>query len=64
MRFMVLVKATRHSEAGVLPTEQEFAAMGRFNEELVKAGVRESGDGLHPTSRGARVRFSGADPSV
>jgi len=64
MRFMILVKATRDSEAGVLPTEQEFAAMGRFNEELVKAGVMLAGEGLHPSSKGARVRFSGKDRRV
>jgi hypothetical protein len=64
MRFMVMVKATKDSEAGVLPTEQEFAEMGRFNEELVKAGVMEAGEGLHPSSRGARVRFSGKNRTV
>lgn len=63
-RFMVLVKATADSEAGVLPTTEEFTAMGQFNEELVKAGVMEAGEGLHPSSRGARVRFSGASRSV
>ena len=64
MRFMVLVKATRDSEAGVLPTPQAFAEMGRFNEELVKAGVMQAGEGLHPSSRGARVRFSGKERKV
>ena len=64
MRFMVMVKATRDSEAGVLPTEQEFAEMGRFNEELVKAGVMEAGEGLHPSAKGARVRFSGKNRTV
>jgi hypothetical protein len=64
MRFMVMVKATRDSEAGVLPTEQEFAEMGRFNEELVKAGVMEAGEGLHPSAKGARVRFSGRNRTV
>ncbi len=64
MRFIVMVKATPDSEAGVMPTEQEFAAMGRFNEELVKAGVMEAGEGLHPSSKGARVRFSGTSRSV
>ena len=64
MRFMVMVKATKDSEAGVLPTEQEFAAMGKFNEELVKAGVMQAGEGLHPSSKGARVRFSGKDRTV
>lgn len=64
MRFMVLVKATRDSEAGVLPSEQMFAEMGRFNEELVKAGVMQAGEGLQPSSKGARVRFSGKDRKV
>ena len=63
-RFMVLVKATRDSEAGALPTQEEFAAMGAFNEQLVKAGVMEAAEGLHPTSRGARVAFSGKDRRV
>jgi hypothetical protein len=58
-RFMVMVKATTDSEAGVMPTEAEFAAMGAFNEALVKAGVMEAGEGLHPSARGARVAFSG-----
>ena len=64
MRFMVLVKATRDSEAGVMPSEQLLADMGRFNEELVKAGVMQAGEGLHPSSKGARVRFSGKDRRV
>ena len=64
MRFMVLVKATADSEAGILPTEQEFAAMGKFNEELVKAGVMQAGEGLHPSSKGARVHFSGKNRKV
>lgn len=64
MRFMVMVKATADSEAGRMPTEQEFAAMGRFNEELVAAGVMQAGEGLHPSARGARVRFSGAQRQV
>ncbi len=59
MRFIVMIKATADSEAGVMPTEEEFAEMGRFNEELVKAGVMVSGEGLHPSSKGARVHFSG-----
>jgi hypothetical protein len=59
MRFIVMIKATADSEAGVMPTEEEFAAMGRFNEALVKAGVMVSGEGLHPSARGARVHFSG-----
>lgn len=64
MRFMVMVKATSESEAGVMPTTEEFAAMGAFNEALVQAGVMEAGEGLHPSSRGARVAFSGADRRV
>ena len=64
MRFMVLVKATPESEAGTMPSEEMFAAMGRFNEELVKAGVLVAGEGLHPSSRGARVRFSGESRTV
>ena len=59
MRFMVMVKATTDSEAGVMPSEELLAAMGKFNEELVKAGVMLAGEGLHPSSKGARVRFSG-----
>lgn len=64
MRFMVMVKATADSEAGVMPTEDEFKAMGAFNEQLIKAGVMVSGEGLHPSSRGARVRFSGSNRTV
>jgi hypothetical protein len=64
MRFMVLVKATRDSEAGVLPSQQLLAEMGRFNEELAKAGVMQAGEGLQPSSKGARVRFSGKDRKV
>ena len=64
MRFMVIVKATPDSEAGVMPSEQLLAEMGRYNEELVKAGVMQNGDGLHPSSKGARVRFSGKDREV
>jgi hypothetical protein len=60
MRFMILIKADANSEAGVMPDEQMIAAMTRYNEELVEAGVMLAGDGLHPSSRGARVRFSGA----
>jgi len=59
MRFMVMVKATQQSEAGVLPDESLLAAMGKFNEELVQAGVMLAGEGLQPSSKGARVRFSG-----
>jgi hypothetical protein len=61
---MVLVKATKNSEAGVMPTEQLFADMGKFNEELVKAGIMLDGDGLQPSSRGKRVRFSGGKKTV
>ena len=64
MRFMVLVKATPDSEAGIMPSEQLLAEMGKFNEELVKAGVMQAGEGLHPSSRGARVRFSGRNRTV
>ncbi len=64
MRFMVMVKATPDSEAGVMPAPEEFAAMGAFNEALVQAGVMEAGEGLHPSSRGVRVAFSGADRRV
>ena len=63
-RFMVMVKATEESEAGVMPSEELLAEMGRFNEELVKAGVLVSGEGLHPSSKGARVRFSGTERNV
>ena len=64
MRFMVIVKATKDSEAGKMPSEELLAPMGNFNEELVKAGVMLSGDGLRPSSQGARVRFSGDKRSV
>jgi hypothetical protein len=64
MRFMVLVKATKDSEAGVLPDEKLLAEMGKYNEELVKAGVMLAGEGLQPSSKGARVRFSGTKRTV
>ena len=64
MRFMMIVKATTESEAGVMPKEELLAAMGRYNEELAKAGALLAGEGLHPRSRGARVRFSGAKRTV
>ena len=64
MRFMVMVKATPESEAGVMPSEQMLAEMGRYNEELVKAGVMLAGEGLHPSSKGARVKFSGSKRTV
>ena len=64
MRFMVMVKATPNSEAGVLPGPEMFEAMGRYNEELVKAGIMKAGEGLQPSSKGARVRFSGSSRTV
>jgi hypothetical protein len=64
MRVMVLVKASEESEAGVMPSEQLLTEMGNFNEELVKAGVMLAGEGLHPTSKGKRVRFDGATRTV
>jgi hypothetical protein len=64
MRFMVLVKADKNSEAGVLPDEKILAAMGKYNEELVKAGVMLAGEGLHASSKGARVRFNGDQRTV
>jgi hypothetical protein len=64
MRFMILVKATKDSEAGVMPSETMLTEMGKYNEELVKAGVMLAGEGLHPSSKGARVRFSGPKRTV
>jgi hypothetical protein len=64
MRFMVIVKATKDSEAGVMPSEKLLAAMGKYNEELVKAGVMLAGEGLQPSSKGKRVKFSGAKRTV
>ena len=64
MRFMVIVKATKESEAGVMPSTELLAAMGKYNEELVKAGVMLAGEGLHPSSKGARVKFSGKKRTV
>jgi hypothetical protein len=64
MRFMILIKATKNSETGVLPSPELLAEMGKFNEELVKAGVMLAGEGLHPSSKGARVRFSGGKRTV
>ena len=64
MRFMVMVKASAESEAGVMPSEQLLTEMGKFNEELVKAGVLLAGEGLQPSSKGARVRFSGGKRTV
>jgi hypothetical protein len=64
MRVMVIVKASKESEAGQMPTEKILTDMGKFNEELVKAGIMQAGEGLHPSSRGKRVRFSGAERTV
>jgi hypothetical protein len=64
MRFMVIVKANKDSEAGILPSKEILAAMGKYNEELVKAGVMLAGEGLQPSSKGKRVKFSGAKPTV
>ncbi len=64
MRFMILIKADSNSERGVMPDERLLTEMGKFNEELVKAGVMLAGEGLHPSSKGARVRFSGAKRTV
>src|SRR4051812_21308186 len=64
MRFLVMVKATQDSEAGALPSEQMLAAMGRYNEQLAQAGVMLAGEGLHPSSKGARVRFAGDSRTV
>ncbi len=64
MRFMILVKADEKSEAGVLPSEEMLTEMQRYNEELVRAGVLLAGEGLHPSSKGARVKFSGEKPTV
>jgi hypothetical protein len=64
MRFMIIVKATKESEAGILPNETLLSEMGKFNEELVKAGIMQAGEGLQPSSKGARVRFSGSKRTV
>jgi hypothetical protein len=64
MRFMVIVKASKDSEAGVMPSTELLTAMGKFNEEMVKAGVMQAGEGLHPSSRGARVKYSGGQSTV
>ena len=64
MRFMVLVKADKNSEAGVMPSQQLLTAMGKYNEQLAKAGVLLAAEGLHPSSKGARVRFSGGKKTV
>jgi hypothetical protein len=62
MRFMVMVRANKDTEAGVMPSTEELAAMGKFNEEMVKAGIMLSGEGLHPSTRATRLKFSGAPP--
>jgi len=64
MRFMMLLKANQDTEAGVMPKQKTLEAMGKYNEELVNAGVLRGGEGLHPSSKGARVRFSGGKPTV
>ena len=64
MRFMVIVKASKDSEAGVMPGMELLTAMGKFNEEMVKAGVMLAGEGLHPTSKGARIKFSGKERTI
>ena len=64
MRFMVIVKGDKNSEVGVMPTTEMLTAMGKFNEEMVRAGVMLAGEGLHPTSKGARIKYSGTEPSV
>jgi hypothetical protein len=64
MRVMVMIKATRNSEAGVMPSQELLSEMGKFNEELVKAGVMLAGEGLHPSNKGKRVRFSGGKKTV
>ena len=64
MKFMVIVKASAASEAGIMPSEKLFTDMGNFNEELVKAGVMLAGEGLHPSSKGARIRFNGDQRTV
>jgi hypothetical protein len=64
MRFMIVVKADKNSEAGIMPSKELLAEMGKYNEELAKAGVLLAGEGLHPTSKGARVKFSGAQRTV
>jgi hypothetical protein len=64
MRFMMIVRANKDSESGALPKPELLEAMGRFNEEMIKAGVMLAGDGLHPSSQGARVKFKGGKPTV
>ncbi|MCA1655244.1 MAG: YciI family protein [Pseudonocardiaceae bacterium] len=64
MRFMAMIKSDANTEGGVMPTQEELDAMGRYNEELAKAGVMLAGEGLHPSSRGARVKFNDGKPTV
>ena len=64
MRFMVIVKASKDSEAGVMPSTELLTAMGKFNEELVKAGMMQAREGLHPSSKGARLKYSGGQSNV
>jgi len=64
MRFMILIKADKNTEAGVMPSEKLLAEMGKFNEELVTAGIMLAGEGLHPSAKGARVKFSGSNRTV
>ena len=64
MRFMMMIKATEQTEAGVLPSEEEFVAMGKYNEEMVQSGILLAGDGLQPSSKGARVSYSGSKRTV
>jgi hypothetical protein len=64
MRYMILVKANEESEAGVMPSQEALAAMGAYNEQLVKAGVLLAGEGLHPSSKGFRARFDGPTPTI
>jgi len=64
MRFMVIVKASADTEAGVMPSTEMLTAMGNFNEEMATAGVMQAGEGLHPTSKGVRIKFAGGDPVV
>jgi hypothetical protein len=64
MKFMVIVKGNKDTEAGVMPSTEMLAAMGKFNEEMVKAGVMQAGEGLHPTNKGARVKYAGGQGTV
>jgi len=64
MRFMIIIKADKNTEAGIMPDEKLLAEMGNFNEELVKAGIMLAGEGLHPSSKGARIKFSGSKRTV